>query len=85
MLLQSTVSTVHLLPACPRAWRETREVKGLLAKGKRKVDLKVEDGVLTLCKIYGTQPERIYLDSVDVTDKFVKFEGGVRLSEKISI
>lgn len=85
MILQSDVNTVHLLPACPVEWRDYLSVSGLCARGARKIEITVQDGSVTLCKIYGTTPKRIYLNSKDVTDKFEKIDGGVGLSGKISV
>lgn len=70
MLLQSDVDTVHIIPAIPVEWQNI-SVKGLCAKGSRVVDISVKDGKLAYCRIKGTKPERILVNGVDLTEKFV--------------
>ncbi len=58
MLLQSTMDTVELLPACPPEWQNIR-VTGLCAKGGRVVDFATADGELVSLRIRGTRPARV--------------------------
>jgi alpha-L-fucosidase 2 len=69
MLLKSDMDCVHLLPALPSEWRDL-SVKGLSAKGKRSISLKISDGVLVECRISGEPPNKIYVASRDVTELF---------------
>ena len=85
MLLQSDEDTLHLCPACPSEWRDYVKVSGIRAKGDRRVNFLLTDGILKECEISGTAPDKIYLNSKDVTDKFVKTDDGVILSWEISL
>ena len=85
MLLQSDEDTLHLCPACPSEWRDYVKVSGIRAKGDRRVNFLLTDGILKECEISGTAPDKIYLNSKDVTDKFVKTADGVSLREEIEL
>lgn len=74
MLLQSTLDTVHILPALPSEWKDV-SVRGLSAKGKRKVRITVRNGELSFCAISGSMPKKIYIRGKDMTEKFV-YENG---------
>lgn len=74
MLLQSTGDTVHVAPALPSEWN-TVSVRGLSAKGNRKVSFIRKNGALTSCEIKGTMPTRILADGVDITDRFIYRNG----------
>ena len=73
MLLQSEMETVHIIPALPSEWKNVN-VRGLCAKGKRKVSLKIENGELAECVIYGKKPEKILAAGKDITSMFT-FDG----------
>ena len=51
MLLQSNQKDIKPLPALPKAWSEG-EIRGLRAKGNRRVDLTWKNGALTDMKVY---------------------------------
>ncbi|MBO5415075.1 MAG: glycoside hydrolase family 95 protein [Clostridia bacterium] len=70
MLLQSTLDVVHIIPALPSEWRNA-SVRGLSAKGNRKVAITVRDGELLFCEISGSKPKKIYIQGKDMTEKFV--------------
>ncbi|MBQ9693083.1 MAG: glycoside hydrolase family 95 protein [Clostridia bacterium] len=70
MLLQSSPDTVHILPALPSEWKEL-SVRGLSAKGKRKISLSVKNGELYSCEITGDMPKTVYVRGNDVTEDFV--------------
>ena len=74
MLLQSTPDTVHIIPALPSEWKYV-SVRGLSAKGKRKVCITVKNGELSFCEISGSMPKRILIQGKDMTGKFV-YENG---------
>jgi hypothetical protein len=61
--------TIYLLPALPDDWKDI-SVKGLYAKGKRKISLTVKNGVLDECIIEGSLPKRIMLLDKDIKDLF---------------
>lgn len=69
MLLNSTKDDIFLLPALPNEWKNI-SVKGIYAKGKRKISLSVKSGVLDECIIEGTLPEKIMLLGKDIKDLF---------------
>ncbi len=74
MLLQSTLDTVHIIPALPSEWKDI-SVRGLSAKGKRKVRMTIKDGKISSCEIVGSMPSKIYVQGKDMTEKFV-YENG---------
>jgi alpha-L-fucosidase 2 len=78
MLLQSDMDGVHIIPAIPKEWSDI-SVKGLCAKGVRKVSLTVQNGELTECEIIGSMPSRILVAGRDMTDRFIRTEKGCRL------
>ncbi|MBE6595615.1 MAG: glycoside hydrolase family 95 protein [Ruminococcaceae bacterium] len=69
MLLQSDMDTVHILPACPAVWQDI-DLRGLRAKGGRRVSLTLSGGALAECEIEGSRPLRILFAGEDVTDRF---------------
>lgn len=69
MLLQSSIDSIHIIPALPSEWSDVC-VKGLAARGKRTVDFKIEDGRLVYCKIHGKAPLRIMIAGKDMTCQF---------------
>jgi alpha-L-fucosidase 2 len=69
MLLNSSKDEIRLLPALPNDWKDI-SVKGLYAKGKRKISLTVKNGVLDECIIEGSLPKRIMLLDKDIKDLF---------------
>jgi len=70
MLLNSTENDIFLLPALPKEWQQI-SVKGLYAKGKRKISLSVKNGALDECIIEGSLPKRIILLGKDIKDLFL--------------
>lgn len=70
MLLGSSKDEIYLLPALPNDWKDI-SVKGLYAKGKRKVSLTVKNGALDECIIEGSLPKRILLFGKDIKDLFL--------------
>ncbi len=75
MFLQSEADAVHIIPALPNEF-ENVGVKGLNAKGKRSVTIKVRDGKLVYCKINGSIPKKITICGKDMTDKFLPVSDG---------
>ena len=69
MLLQSDMDTVHVIPALPAAWSDV-SVRGLRAKGKRKISFTVRGGELVACRIEGGKPNKILLAGKDMTAAF---------------
>ncbi|MBR2473633.1 MAG: glycoside hydrolase N-terminal domain-containing protein [Clostridia bacterium] len=69
MLVQSDADSIHIIPALPSEWNNMN-VRGLRAKGKRKVSIKVENGALTECVIYGAPFKKILVAGKDMTDAF---------------
>lgn len=49
---------IHLLPALPKAWSEG-EIKGLIARGGFKVDMKWKDGKLIQVRIFSKKREMV--------------------------
>ena len=74
MLLQSTLDTVHIIPALPLEWKNV-SVRGLSAKGNRKVRTTIINGEIVSCEISGSMPKKIYIQGKDMTEKFV-YENG---------
>ena len=58
MLIQSTPTTIELLPALPEAWNDG-EVKGLCARGGYTVDMTWKDGQVTDYHIKATKPGKV--------------------------
>ncbi|MCQ2429471.1 MAG: glycoside hydrolase family 95 protein [Clostridia bacterium] len=69
MLLQSDMTTVHICPALPSAWKNVT-VKGLCAKCGRVIDFTVRDGQLVHCTVNGHHPDRILFKGEDITSAF---------------
>ena len=69
MLLQSDMDTVHVIPALPAAWSDV-SVRGLRAKGKRKISFTVRGGELVACRIEGGKPKKILVAGKDMTAAF---------------
>ena len=69
MLLQSDMDTVHVIPALPAAWSDV-SVRGLRAKGKRKISFTVRHGELVACRIEGSRPKKILVAGKDMTAAF---------------
>ncbi|MBO5355755.1 MAG: glycoside hydrolase family 95 protein [Clostridia bacterium] len=69
MLLQSDMDTVHVIPALPAAWSDV-SVRGLRAKGKRKISFTVRGGELVACRIEGGKPKKILVAGKDMTEAF---------------
>ncbi len=74
MLLQSSVDTLHIIPALPTDWKNIR-VEGLRAKGNRCVSFVIKDGKLTECIIKGSMPDKILVAGEDMTENFAQKDG----------
>ena len=77
MLIQSDVDTVHIIPAIPKEW-DNISVKGLRAKGNRRVSFTVRNGELAECEIVGSMPSKIVVAGIDMIDSFVTTEKGCK-------
>jgi alpha-L-fucosidase 2 len=78
MLLQSDTDTVHIIPAIPKEW-ENISVKGLRAKGDRRVSFTVRNGELTECEISGSMPSKIFVAGRLVNASFACSDSGCYL------
>ncbi len=66
MLMQSTDTTIYLLPALPDKWKNG-SVRGLRAKGNIVVDIEWNNGKLTDYKLYGdTKGKRIVYQDMEI-------------------
>ena len=74
MLIQSTPTSIELLPALPEAWNDG-EVKGLCARGGYTVDMTWKDGQVTDYQIKATKPGKVT----------VRYNGKEEIKETLSI
>ena len=70
MLVSSEVDKTVLLPALPDEWKDI-SVKGLCLKGRRKLSLKVKDGILTECVVEGEIPKSVIYNGRDIASLFI--------------